>query len=60
MLLCFVQLVVLETIQLVFDLVSMEAIRNFPDDKKVKEAYTPVAFMSRVELYVCMFHAKIT
>jgi hypothetical protein len=28
--------------------------RIFPDNNKVKEAYTPVAFISRVELYVCM------
>ena len=30
-------------------------IRNFPDNKKVKEAYNPVAFMSRVDLYVCVY-----
>ena len=27
-------------------------IRIFPDNKKVKEPYTPIAFMSRDELYV--------
>ena len=34
-------------------------IRIFPDNKKVMEAYNPVAFMSRFELYVCIWFLKL-